>query len=110
MISQSNNEVFRKKFANLKELVIKENRLTQNDLNKIFKPFNETSLEISKSKENKNLKTLDMYFKDIESMFKGGQYKEIVNRFRHVFDNTQQPIKPSYLNYLTKSLVKLVIL
>lgn len=109
MISQSNNEFFRKKFADLKELVIKENRLIQSDLNKIFKPINETSIQTqADSNEKENVTKLEINLKGIEKMFQSGQYEEIINQFQHVLVHRNQPIKSDYLNYLTKSLVKLV--
>ena len=68
MVNQFNNEFFRKKFADLKQLVVKENRLTQNDLNKIFKPINETSIKNSKSIEKENPNELDTHFIGIENI------------------------------------------
>jgi hypothetical protein len=108
MVSESNNEVYRKKFVDLKELVAKENRLIQNDLNMIFQPINETSIATSDSREIENGKKSDANFKEIGKKFQEGQYEEIINMFRHDFAHRNESIKSAYLDYLAKSLVKLV--
>jgi hypothetical protein len=106
MISQTSNEYFGKKLADLKELVIKENRLIQNDLEKIFKSNSQSTVETLKKTENAT--NLEINIKDIEKMFQEARYDEIIRKFRYFFTQRKNSIKSEYLNYLTKSLVKLV--